>query len=599
MLYAFESISTMAPDQIEGILKNVGCDFIFQKSRDPQIRKNNILNIFTLFYNYDLLDPNDMNIVADPRFVTTYLQVNGDIPKLRAQIKLDHKTQLQGMVFKAPIIPATIANLRLPITSDINDTYVYDNQGKFVLENIPRIDSKKLSEIFAYASMPFYPDQSPIDTQLDAAIIFHNLGLLTPEDAKITENPRFPELFLKFNGDMLSLRYSIATQPAPVATQTVHIPAPVATQTVHIPAPVATQTVHIPAPIQNDVDEDADDTTTSNKQLYVIFKELAAYYKLVGEVFKGNAFYIVSNIIKDLPIKITSLKDVKGIPKVGKSSLDVIDEYLKLGYSTRLNGLKAVNKHITDALETFIKIFGVGPVKAEQLYVQGCRTLEDVGKQKLTSAQELGVKYYYHFQQRISRDEVQGLLDRLSNNIFNINGFHWKGILDDPDTCELMGSYRRGETTCGDIDIAIRDDLVPTSVSPTENHPPKITMEDIRSLIEISGIWLGTLAQGPRKYMGIIQDPAVGIARRIDVRLFSKDEWAYALMYNTGSQRFNILMRQRALDLGVTMNEYGMKSLDGKTSYPAATEQDIFTYLGLKYLEPSQRTSDLKSLELV
>ena len=54
-------------------------------------------------------------------------------------------------------------------------------------------------------------------------------------------------------------------------------------------------------------------------------------------------------------------------------------------------------------------------------------------------------------------------------------------------------------------------------------------------------------------------------ARRIDFMFTPKKEFAFAILYFTGSKEFNTVMRQRALDLGYSMNEHGFtKMVDGK-----------------------------------
>ena len=57
-------------------------------------------------------------------------------------------------------------------------------------------------------------------------------------------------------------------------------------------------------------------------------------------------------------------------------------------------------------------------------------------------------------------------------------------------------------------------------------------------------------------------------------------------------------MRTFALKAGYTINEYGIYKLnkDKKkgTKLIANTEKDIFTILGLEYIEPKDRTSSVK-----
>ena len=83
--------------------------------------------------------------------------------------------------------------------------------------------------------------------------------------------------------------------------------------------------------------------------------------------------------------------------------------------------------------------------------------------------------------------------------------------------------------------------------------------------------------------------------RRLDFMYASPSEYAFAILYFTGSKIFNVVMRQRALDLGYSMNEHGLYKMEGKKKsskkidilFP--TEKSIFEFLGLEYKKPTER----------
>ena len=96
--------------------------------------------------------------------------------------------------------------------------------------------------------------------------------------------------------------------------------------------------------------------------------------------------------------------------------------------------------------------------------------------------------------------------------------------------------------------------------------------------------------------MGIVQLDDQHNGHRIDIRLVEPKSYIFALLYFTGSQRFNILMRQRAIELGMTLNEYGLYDNKG-VSQPANSEEDIFNILRIKYIPPEARTRTIGLLE--
>jgi DNA ligase (NAD+) len=72
------------------------------------------------------------------------------------------------------------------------------------------------------------------------------------------------------------------------------------------------------------------------------------------------------------------------------------------------------------------------------------------------------------------------------------------------------------------------------------------------------------------------------------------NEYAFAILYFTGSKSFNTSQRQRAVDLGFSLNEHGIyEMIDGnkesKVKNSFLTEQSIFDFLEMEYKEPKDR----------
>src|SRR5208282_1039435 len=79
-----------------------------------------------------------------------------------------------------------------------------------------------------------------------------------------------------------------------------------------------------------------------------------------------------------------------------------------------------------------------------------------------------------------------------------------------------------------------------------------------------------------------------------DLRVVSDKEFPFALAYFTGSKEHNIVMRQRAIQRGLRLNEYGLfksdvETRDPKLLVPCMTEDEIFQKLGLDYIAPEMR----------
>ena len=316
------------------------------------------------------------------------------------------------------------------------------------------------------------------------------------------------------------------------------------------------------------------DVRNHNERLARVFDDMAREFR--KDRYRKRAYENAAAAIRrhNKPIMNghQAQKEIKGI---GKSIGTKIDEIIATGRLQFLEDRPQEQKDRTETIKQFEKIYGVGPVTAEKWYNMGYHSFESLTGlyDQMTDQQKLGYYYYNQLNERIPRlemDQIYGTIDAM-----------WK-----PQSPEyvIAGSYRRGETTSGDIDILIK-------------QKPGISINTLIQLLIGNKLIIGNLAIGPTKYMGIIRLSDKHNARRIDMRLVDADAWPYSLLYFTGSKQLNVDMRGKALSMGMTMNEYGMVGTDG-TKYPAKTEEDIFRYLDMKYLEPNQRSVILKPVKM-
>jgi DNA polymerase/3'-5' exonuclease PolX len=147
---------------------------------------------------------------------------------------------------------------------------------------------------------------------------------------------------------------------------------------------------------------------------------------------------------------------------------------------------------------------------------------------------------------------------------------------------DVVGSFRRSAAHSGDIDLLVKGNV--------DIHAIISALGDVGYLLEI-------LALGKNKCMAIC---TLGTPRRLDILVTPDEEYAYALLYFTGSQQFNIAFRSHALYMGYTLNEHGLKPIKPvKKDVPyMKTERDIFHFLTLTYVEPRHR-HDVTNLTLL
>ena len=302
----------------------------------------------------------------------------------------------------------------------------------------------------------------------------------------------------------------------------------------------------------------------NNIKLSEAFEQLAIQFK--HDRWRSRSYKNAASLLKSHPGTILSGTEAMEIKGIGKSIGAKIDELIATGKLSLIENRNPNDIQKDRIIQIFEKIYGVGPKTAEKWYDEGYRSLEDIGKiyHTLTDAQKMGYYYYHQINKRIPRSEMDQYSVIIDKALKEVGAVHM-----------ICGSYRRGEPDSGDIDCLVKGDL-------------NINMSVILNTLMRTGIMIGQLALGHTKFMGISRLGEGYNARRIDIVIIAEESWPYATLYFTGSKQLNIIMRTKALQKGYTMNEHNMIGPGGE--YHAKTEKDIFDFLGMDYLEPTQRS---------
>ncbi|HZN61459.1 MAG TPA: DNA polymerase/3'-5' exonuclease PolX, partial [Planctomycetota bacterium] len=130
----------------------------------------------------------------------------------------------------------------------------------------------------------------------------------------------------------------------------------------------------------------------------------------------------------------------------------------------------------------------------------------------------------------------------------------------------IAGSLRRGKPVVRDVDLLA-----------SSNAPRDVIEHFARAPAVEEVIGKGGTKCSVRLSNGL----------QIDLRVVADDEYAPALLYFTGSKEHNIVLRQRAVNAGLTLNEYGL--FKGKKRLDADSEEALYKKLGLNYIPPELR----------
>ena len=311
-----------------------------------------------------------------------------------------------------------------------------------------------------------------------------------------------------------------------------------------------------------------------------VLKEIGVLLELKGEnPFKTRAYVNGARTLEGLTepletlIQEERLGEVKGI---GKALVEKITELVETGELEYYTNLKA---SIPAGLIEMLDVQGMGPKKVKTLHDKlGIESIE-----ALEAACEAGQVAELDGFGKKSEEKI---LESIAFKRQHASHHHRhkmliaaEPILDDlrshPDVirCDIAGSLRRGKEVSGDIDFLVS---------------AKDSTGIIEAFITRAGI-LSILAAGGTKASVLLEG---GI--QADLRVVEDSEFASALAYFTGSKEHNIVMRQRAIDRGLRLNEYGLFKSTEETRDPelrldCKTEEDIFAALDLTYVPPELR----------
>ena len=267
------------------------------------------------------------------------------------------------------------------------------------------------------------------------------------------------------------------------------------------------------------------------------------------------------------------LGEIKGI---GEALQKKITELVQTGKLAYYEELKA---SVPPGLLEMLDIPGLGPKKIKALHdelgIQSVEQLELACKEdKVAALRGFGAKTQANLLEGIQRRRLYASKHLLDDALRTA-----EPLLDNlrlhPDVirCSAAGSLRRHREIIGDIDLLV-----------SARNPAGI----IDYFTTQPGV-LNVLAKGQTKASVLLEG-----GFQSDLRVVSDREFPFALMYFTGSKEHNIVLRQRAIDRGLRLNEYGLfrskeETRDPKLLVPCRTEEDIFRELGLHDIPPEMR----------
>jgi DNA polymerase (family 10) len=315
--------------------------------------------------------------------------------------------------------------------------------------------------------------------------------------------------------------------------------------------------------------------------------EIGTLLALKGEnAFRCNAYHNAARIIQQLGGDIQQLVaggklvEVRGIGDTLQAKITTLVTTGRLPY------LEELRASIPAGLVAMLRLPGMGPKKVKALHdALGIDTVE-----KLMAACENGeVAKQKGFGEKTQQKILEGItfLGKVGNRVrldlalpLGLALLEHVRKMPGVIRAELCGSLRRRRETAKDIDIL---------ASSADAQPIMDAFVKLPEVMQVVG-------QGPTKSSVVATIPIQGdkVTLNADLRVVDDEHFAYGLLYFTGCKEHNIRLRQRAIDRGLTLNEYSLAN--AKKSIPAKTEADIYAALWMEYVPPELR-EDMGEIE--
>jgi DNA polymerase (family 10) len=329
-----------------------------------------------------------------------------------------------------------------------------------------------------------------------------------------------------------------------------------------------------------------------NKTIANVFYETADLMEINGDdSFRIRSYRNAAEALEGLAQPVSAISDdsksLLAIPGIGKGMAANIQELNRTGKLKTHQDL--LQKYRPSMLE-LLKIQGLGPKTialiwsafqvcdlegVEKLAKEGrLRTLPRLSEKSETKILR-AIADYRRISGRFLINEADRTAERLTEHLKHIQGI---------DAITPAGSLRRGRETVGDLDVLI------TGPCCTDDVERAALLDEIARFPGIQQL----LAKGDNKVSFKLRN-----GLQVDVRALSPDSYGAGLQYFTGSKSHSVSLRQRALKMGLTLNEYGLSQVNDNKLVASRTEEEIYRSLKLDWIPPELRenTGEIEAAE--
>ncbi len=312
----------------------------------------------------------------------------------------------------------------------------------------------------------------------------------------------------------------------------------------------------------------------TNEQIAGVFEQVADLLEIQGaNPFRLRAYRYAARTIKSTANSFEALvnenADLTEYPGIGKDLAKQIVEITKTGQHPKLADLR---KQVPQGVVDMLKIPGVGPKKVGVFF----NTLKLTSLDELKAAAEAGrladLKGFGKKTEQAILENIDMAAEAGRRVLISVARTSAETVVEDLLKLEevtqasVAGSCRRRRETCGDLDVLVT----------CAEHSVPMDFLAAHPLVE-SLLQRGETKQRVRLSSGV----------EMDMRVVPNESFGAALQYFTGSKEHNVVIRQRAKDRGLKVNEYGV--FRGNDQIAGTTEEDVYQAVELPWIPPELR----------
>jgi DNA polymerase (family 10) len=318
-----------------------------------------------------------------------------------------------------------------------------------------------------------------------------------------------------------------------------------------------------------------------NRQVAQVFAEIADLLEIKGEnAFKIRAYRTAADTLAAWadPVARMDEAQLRALPGIGK---DLAAKIRELSTSGACLYHQELLQEFPPTILDLLRLQGVGPKTVALLYSSLNITTVDELEQaartgRLRDVKGMGAKKEALILKAVEerqKDTGRHLLSDTASASAELVSY----LRDRAPGVDFIpvGSLRRGCETCGDLDILA---TAGPSTSPGAGNPG--LMDVFLAFPSVERV----LGHGDTKSSVRLRG-----GYQADLRLVPAESRGAAMQYFTGSKGHNIVLRDRAIQQGYKLNEYGLYRTADDTRAAGETEESIYEALGMAWIDPELR----------